>query len=143
MLKKATISFFYYSSFKMSLIELRCECQLLSHPYNDHTYTYLLCIPHYSIHMNTHTATDCACNYNSLNKFLIPSSTCHQRSLGAYGAYVNYAHTYTYMTQIRDDSTFTSFGVTKKLKYIDHNFFAFEAEDLILTVSKNSAITDL
>ena len=35
-----------------------------------------------------------------------------------------------YMTQIRDDSTFTSNGVTKKLKYIDHNFFAFEARDL-------------
>ena len=38
-----------------------------------------------------------------------------------------------YMTQIRDDSTFTSFGVTKKLKHIDHHFFAFEARGLILT----------
>ena len=47
------------------------------------------------------------------------------------------------MTQIRDDSTFTSFGVTKKLKYIDHHFFAFEARDLNLTFSENSAITNL
>ena len=50
---------------------------------------------------------------------------------------------YIYMTQIRDDSTFTSFGVTKKLKYIDHNFFAFQARDLNLTFSENSAITNL
>ena len=47
------------------------------------------------------------------------------------------------MTQIRDDSTFTSFGVTKKLKYVDHHFFAFEARDLNLTFSENSAITNL
>ena len=45
-----------------------------------------------------------------------------------------------YMTQIRDDSTFTSFAVTKKLKYIDHHFFAYEARDLILTFFENSAI---
>ena len=34
-----------------------------------------------------------------------------------------------YMKQIKDDSTFTSNGVTKKLKYIAHHFFAFEARD--------------
>ena len=44
------------------------------------------------------------------------------------------------MTQIMDDSTFTSNGVIKKLKYIDQHFFAFEARDLILSFSKNSAI---
>ena len=44
------------------------------------------------------------------------------------------------MTQIRDDSTFTSNGVIKKLKYIDQHFFAFEVRDLILSFSKNSAI---
>ena len=38
-----------------------------------------------------------------------------------------------YMTQIRDDGTCTSNGVQKKLKDIVHNFFAFEARDLILT----------
>ena len=47
------------------------------------------------------------------------------------------------MTQITDDRTFTSNGVTKKLKYIDHYFFAFEARDLILTFSENSPITYL
>ena len=41
-----------------------------------------------------------------------------------------------YMTQITDDGTFTSNGVTKKLKYIAHYFFAFEAKDLIL-IKKN------
>ena len=45
------------------------------------------------------------------------------------------------MTQIRDDSTFTSNGLIKKLKYIDQHFFAFEAGDLTLSFSKNSAIT--
>ena len=45
-----------------------------------------------------------------------------------------------YMAQIRDDSTFTSNGVIKKLKYIDQHFVAFEARDLILSFSKNSAI---
>ena len=35
------------------------------------------------------------------------------------------------MTQIRDDSTFTSIGVTKKLKFIDYNLFAFEARESI------------
>ena len=44
--------------------------------------------------------------------------------------------------QITDDSTFTSNGVTKKMKYIDHNFFAFEARDLILTFSENSIRTN-
>ena len=47
------------------------------------------------------------------------------------------------MTQIRDDSTFTSFGVTKNLKYIDYHFFSFEARDLNLSFSENSAITNL
>ena len=47
------------------------------------------------------------------------------------------------MTQITDDGTFTSNGVTKKLKYIAYHFFAFEARDLILTISENSAITYL
>ena len=47
---------------------------------------------------------------------------------------------YTHMTQIRDESTFTSNGVIKKLKYIDQHFVAFEARDLILSFSKNSAI---
>ena len=47
-----------------------------------------------------------------------------------------------YMTQIRDDSTFTSNGVTTNLKYFDHNFVAFEARDLILSYSENSAITN-
>ena len=46
----------------------------------------------------------------------------------------------SYMTQIRDDSTFTSNGVIKKLKYIDQHFFALEAKNLILSFSKNSAI---
>ena len=46
------------------------------------------------------------------------------------------------MKQVRDDSTFTSNGVTKKRKYIDHHFFAIEARDLILTFSENSAITN-
>ena len=44
------------------------------------------------------------------------------------------------MTQIRDDSTFTSNGLIKKLKYIDQHFVAFEARDLILSFSNNSAI---
>ena len=44
------------------------------------------------------------------------------------------------MTQITDDGTFTSNGVTKKLKYIAHYFFAFEARDLILPFSENSPI---
>ena len=44
------------------------------------------------------------------------------------------------MTQIRDDSTFTSNGGINKLKYIDQHFVAFEARDLILKFSKNSAI---
>ena len=43
----------------------------------------------------------------------------------------------------RDDSTFTSSGVIKKLRYIDHHFYAFEARDLNLTFSENSAITNL
>ena len=47
------------------------------------------------------------------------------------------------MTQIKDDSTFTSFGVTKKLQYIDYYFYAFEARDFNLTFSENSAITNL
>ena len=47
------------------------------------------------------------------------------------------------MTQITDDGTFTSNGVLKKLKYIAHYFFAFEARDLILTFSENSPITYL
>ena len=37
-----------------------------------------------------------------------------------------------YMSQFMDDGTFTSNGVTKKLKYITHHFFAFEAGDLNL-----------
>ena len=45
-----------------------------------------------------------------------------------------------YMTQIRDDSKFTSNGVIRKLKYIYQHFVAFEARDLILKFSKNSAI---
>ena len=44
------------------------------------------------------------------------------------------------MTKITDEETFTSNGVTKKLKYIAHHFFAFEARDLILTFSENSPI---
>ena len=48
-----------------------------------------------------------------------------------------------YITQIRDESTFTSNGVTKKLKYIDHNFFTFEGRHLIFTFYENSAITNL
>ena len=44
------------------------------------------------------------------------------------------------MTEIRDDSKFTSNGVTKRLKYIDQRFLEFEARDLILNFSKNSAI---
>ena len=47
------------------------------------------------------------------------------------------------MTVITDDGTFISNGVTKKLKYIAHYFFAFEARDLILTFSENSPITYL
>ena len=47
---------------------------------------------------------------------------------------------YIYMTQIRDDSTFTSNGVIIKLKYIDQHLFAFEARDIILNFCKNSAI---
>ena len=47
------------------------------------------------------------------------------------------------MTQITDDGTFTSNGGTKKLKYIAHHFFAFEAKDLIITFSENSPITYL
>ena len=47
------------------------------------------------------------------------------------------------MTQITDEGTFTSNGVTKKLKYIAHYFFAFEARDLKLTFSENSPITYL
>ena len=35
---------------------------------------------------------------------------------------------------------FTSIGVTKILKYIVHNFVTFEARDLIISFSKNSAI---
>ena len=45
-----------------------------------------------------------------------------------------------YMTQFTDEGTFTSNGVTKKLMYIAHYFFAFEARDLILTFSENSPI---
>ena len=44
------------------------------------------------------------------------------------------------MTQIRDDSTFTSNGGIKKLKYIDQHVVAFEARDIILRFSKKSAI---
>ena len=44
------------------------------------------------------------------------------------------------MTQIRDDSTFTSNSVTKKQNYIDQHLLAFEARDLILSFSKNLAI---
>ena len=44
------------------------------------------------------------------------------------------------MTQIRDDSTFTSNGVVNKLKYIDQYFVAFEAKDLIISFFSNSAI---
>ena len=44
------------------------------------------------------------------------------------------------MTQIRDDSTFKSNGGINKLEYIDQHFVAFEARDLILKFSKNSAI---
>ena len=47
------------------------------------------------------------------------------------------------MTQIKDDSTFTSNGVTKKLKYIDHHFFECEARDMVLTFSENSAIMNV
>ena len=47
------------------------------------------------------------------------------------------------MTQITDDGTFTLNGFTKKLKYIAHNFFVFEARDLIITFSENSQITNL
>ena len=47
---------------------------------------------------------------------------------------------YIYMTQIRDDSIFTSNGVLKKMKYIDQHLVAFEARDLILSFSNNSAI---
>ena len=47
---------------------------------------------------------------------------------------------YSYLTQIRDDSTFTSNGVINKLNYIEQHFVAFEARDLILKFSKNSAI---
>ena len=47
------------------------------------------------------------------------------------------------MTVITDDGTFISNGVTKKLKYIAHYFFAFEARDLIITFSENSPITYL
>ena len=42
--------------------------------------------------------------------------------------------------QIRDDSTFTSNGVIKKMKYIDQHFLDLEVRDLILSFSKNSAI---
>ena len=55
------------------------------------------------------------------------------RQLGTWRPYIN-------MVQIRDTSTFTSNGVIKKLKYIDQHFVAFEARDLILSFSKNSAI---
>ena len=48
-----------------------------------------------------------------------------------------------HMTPITDEGTFTSNGVTKKLKYFAHHLFAFEARDLILTFSENSAITYL
>ena len=40
------------------------------------------------------------------------------------------------MMDIRDDGTFTSNGVSKKLKDIAHNFLAFEARDLILTFTE-------
>ena len=45
-----------------------------------------------------------------------------------------------YMTEIWDDSTSTSNGVIKKLKYIDQHLVAFEDTDIILSLSKNSAI---
>ena len=44
------------------------------------------------------------------------------------------------MTKIRDDSTITSNGGTNKLQYINQHFLAFEARDLILSFSKDSAI---
>ena len=40
------------------------------------------------------------------------------------------------MMDIRDDGTFTSNGVTKKLNYIDQHLLAYVARDLIICFSK-------
>ena len=44
--------------------------------------------------------------------------------------------THIYMTQLRDEGTIMSTGVTKKLKYIAQHFIAYVVRDLILTILK-------
>ena len=73
-------------------------------------------------------------------KWLKYLKTSHQKKVKHFVVVVTEKSWRTYMTQIRDDSTFTSNGGINKLKYIDQHFVAFEARDLIISFSKNSAI---